>query len=115
MKNSVFIIGGSAYNIVDPTIKRLGLASRVLEEKGIPERANDFRELFNGMEKKTLCDVLSILISGDCSLAGELAQGEKKELIEPLCAIYENAALRIKQCVHTARHICMLCAKQKPQ
>lgn len=115
MKNSVFIIGGSAYNIVDPTIKRLGLASRVLEEKGIPERANDFRELFNGMEKKTLCDVLSILISGDCSLADELAQGEKNELIEPLCAIYEDMTQRMTQCIRAAKRICMLCAKQKIQ
>ena len=65
------------------------MACKEIETEGISEGAADFQEMFNGMKKESLCKVLSLLISGDTSLVNELAQGEKNELIEPLCAIYE--------------------------
>lgn len=88
--NRAFIIGGRAYNIAAPTVKRISLACKEMESEGIPEGAFDFQEIFNGMKKETLCKVLSLLISGDTSLVNELTQGEKDELMEPLCAIYEG-------------------------
>ena len=111
----VFIIGGCAYNIAAPTIKRISLACKEMESEEIPEGASDFQEMFNGMKKETLCKVLSLLISGDTSLVNELAQGEKDELIEPLCAIYEDIEKDMKRIRQISKQICLLCAKPKVQ
>lgn len=113
--NRVFIIGGRAYNIAAPTIKRISLACKEMEAERIPEGSSDFQEIFNGMKKETLCKVLSLLISGDTSLVNELAQGEKDELIEPLCAIYEDIEKDMKEIRQIAKQICLLCAKPKVQ
>lgn len=113
--NRVFTIGERAYNIADPTIRKFSLAGKEMETEEIPESPNDFREIFNGMKKETLCRVLSLLISGDNSLVDELAQGEKDELIEPLCAIYENAGKNMERIMKISRQISLLCAKPKIQ
>ena len=113
--NRVFTIGGRAYNIAAPTIKRISLACKEMESEGIPEGASDFQEMFNDMKKGTLCKVLSLLISGDYSLATELTQGAKDELIEPLCAIYEDIEKDMKGIRQMSRQICLLCAKPKVQ
>ena len=113
--NKVFTIGGRAYNIAAPTIKKLSLAGKEVETEEIPESATDFREIFNGMKKETLCRVLSLLISGDYSLSDELAQGEKDELIEPLCAIYEDAGKNVERIMKISKQISLLCAKPKIQ
>ncbi len=113
--NRVFTIGGRAYNITAPSIKRFSLAGKEMETEGIPEGASDFQEIFNGMQKETLCKVLSLLISGDTSLVNELAQGEKDELIEPLCAIYSGAEKNMKRIMQIARQICLLTAKPRIQ
>ena len=113
--NRVFIVGACAYNIAAPTIKRISLACKEMEAEGIPEGASDFQEMFNGMKKETLCKVLSLLISGDTSLVNELAQGEKDELIEPLCAIYEDIEKDMKRIRQISKQICLLCAKPKVQ
>lgn len=113
--NRVFTIGERAYNIANPTIRKFSLAGKEVETEEIPESATDFREVFNGMKKETLCRVLSILISGDNSLADELAQGEKDELIEPLCAIYEDAGKNMERIMKISRQISLLCAKPKIQ
>ena len=47
--NKVFTIGGRAYNIAAPTIRKFSLAGKEMETEEIPESANDFREIFNGM------------------------------------------------------------------
>lgn len=111
--NRVFIIGGRAYNIAAPTVKRISLACKEMESEGISEGAFDFQEMFNGMKKETLCKVLSLLISGDTSLVNELAQGEKNELIEPLCAIYEGIEKDMEGIRQISKQICLLCAKPK--
>ena len=113
--NRVFTIGERAYNIANPTIRKFSLAGKEVETEEIPESATDFREVFNGMKKETLCKVLSLLISGDYSLATELTQGEKDELIEPLCAIYEDIEKDMKGIRQMSRQICLLCAKPKVQ
>ena len=86
-----------------------------MESEGIPEGASDFQEMFNDMKKETLCKVLSLLISGDTSLVNELAQGEKNELIEPLCAIYEDIEKDMKGIRQMSRQISLLCAKPRIQ
>ncbi len=111
--NKTFIIGRCAYNIAAPTIKRISLACKEMEAEGIPEGAFDFQEIFNGMKKETLCKVLSLLISGDTSLVNELAQGEKDELIEPLCAIYEDIEKDMKRIRQISERLCSLCANPK--
>lgn len=111
--NRAFIIGGRAYNIAAPTIKRISLACKEMESEGIPEGASDFQEMFNGMKKETLCKVLSLLISGDTSLVSELAQGEKDELIEPLCTIYEAMEKDMKRIRQMSERLCSLCANPK--
>ena len=111
--NRVFIIGGRAYNIAAPTVERISLACKEMETEGISEGASDFREIFNGMKKESLCKVLSLLISGDSSLVNELAQGEKNELIEPLCAIYADEERNMKRMRQISEPICLLCAKPK--
>ena len=113
--NRVFIIGGRAYNITAPSVKRISLACKEMETEEIPEGAANFREIFNGMKKETLCKVLSLLISGDTSLVNELAQGEKDELIEPLCVIYEAMEKNMKGIRQISKQICLLCAKPKVQ
>lgn len=113
--NRVFTIGGRAYNIAAPTIKKFSLACKAMETEEIPESATDFREIFNGMKKETLCKVLSLLISGDDSLTDELAQGEKNELIEPLCSIYEDAAKSMERMMQISKQISLLIAKPKIQ
>ncbi len=113
--NRVFTIGERAYNIINPTIRKFSLAGKEVETEKIPEGATDFREIFNGMKKETLCRVLSLLISGDYSLSDELAQGEKDELIEPLCAIYESMEKDMKRIRQISKQICLLCAKPKVQ
>lgn len=113
--NRVFIIGGRAYNIAAPTVKRISLACKEMESEEIPEGAFDFQEIFNDMKKETLCKALSLLISGDTSLVNELAQGEKDELIEPLCAIYEDIEKDMKRIRQISKQICLLCAKPKVQ
>lgn len=111
--NRVFTIGGRAYNITAPSIKRFSLAGKEMETEGIPEGTSDFQEIFNGMKKETLCKVLSLLISGDYSLATELTQGEKDELIEPLCAIYEDIEKDMKRIRQMSERLCSLCANPK--
>lgn len=111
--NRVFIIGGRAYNIAAPTVKRISLACKEMESEEIPEGAFDFQEIFNGMKKETLCKVLSLLISGDTSLVSELAQGEKDELIEPLCTIYEAMEKDMKRIRQMSERLCSLCANPK--
>lgn len=111
--NRIFVIGGCAYNIAAPTVKRISLACTEMESEGIPEGAVGFREIFNGMKKESLCKVLSLLISGDTSLVNELAQGEKNELIEPLCAIYEAMEKDMKRIRQISKQICSLCANPK--
>jgi len=113
--NRVFTIGERAYNIANPTIRKFSLAGKEVETEEIPESATDFREVFNGMKKETLCKVLSLLISGDYSLATELTQGEKDELMEPLCAIYEDIEKDMKRIRQISKQICLLCAKPKVQ
>lgn len=111
--NKIFTIGGRAYNIAAPTIKRISLACKEIKSEEIPEGASDFQEMFNGMKKESLCNVLSLLISGDYSLVTELAQGEKNELIEPLCAIYESMEKDMKRIGQISKQICSLCANPK--
>lgn len=111
--NRVFTIGGRAYNITAPSIKRFSLAGKEMETEGIPEGTSDFQEIFNGMKKETLCKVLSLLISGDTSLVSELAQGEKDELIEPLCTIYEAMEKDMKRIRQMSERLCSLCANPK--
>lgn len=113
--NRVFTIGGRAYNIATPTIKRISLAGKEIETEEIPEGAADFQEIFNGMKKETLCKVLSLLISGDYSLVTELTQGEKDELIEPLCTIYADEERNMKRSVQISRQIGLLTSKPKVQ
>lgn len=113
--NRVFTIGGRAYNIAAPTIKRISWACKEMEAEGIPEGASDFQEMFNGMKKESLCKVLSLLISGDYSLVTELAQGEKDELVEPLCVIYEDREKDMERIMQIARQICLLTAKPRIQ
>ena len=113
--NRVFTIGGRAYNIAAPTIKRISLACKEMKSEEIPEGVFDFQEIFNGMKKETLCKVLSLLISGDYSLATELTQGEKDELMEPLCAIYEDIEKDMKRIRQISKQICLLTAKPRIQ
>lgn len=86
-----------------------------MESEEIPEEAFGFREIFNGMKKEILCKVLSLLISGDYSLATELTQGERDELMEPLCTIYEAMEKDMKRIRQISKQICLLCAKPKVQ
>lgn len=113
--NRIFTIGKRVYNIINPTIRKFSLAGKEVETEKIPEGATDFREIFNGMKKETLCRVLSLLISGDYSLSDELAQGEKDELIEPLCAIYEDAGKNMERIMKISKQISLLCAKPRIQ
>lgn len=111
--NRVFTIGGRAYNIAAPTIKRISLACKEIKSEEIPEGASDFQEMFNGMKKESLCNVLSLLISGDYSLVTELAQGERDELMEPLCVIYEDIEKDMKRIRQMSERLCSLCANPK--
>lgn len=111
--NRVFTIGGRAYNITAPSIKRFSLAGKEMETEGIPEGTSDFQEIFNGMQKETLCKMLSCIIAGDHSLVKELSYGEKDELIEPLCTIYEAMEKDMKRIRQMSERLCSLCANPK--
>ena len=111
--NRVFTIGGRAYNITAPSIKRFSLAGKEMETEGIPEGTSDFQEIFNGMQKETLCKMLSCIIAGDHSLFKELSNGEKDELIEPLCTIYEAMEKDMKRIRQMSERLCSLCANPK--
>ena len=111
--NRVLTIGGRAYNITAPSIKRVSLAGKEMETEGIPEGTSDFQEIFNGMQKETLCKMLSCIIAGDHSLVKELSYGEKDELIEPLCTIYEAMEKDMKRIRQMSERLCSLCANPK--
>lgn len=114
--NRVFIIGGRSYNVAEPTIKKLSLAGKHLEKE--IEKVNNkdtFEEIFNEISNETLCKVLSCLISGDLSLVKELSFGEKNELVEPLCVIYEDREKDMERIMQIARQICLLTAKPRIQ
>ena len=91
------------------------MAGKEFKKEEISENAVSFGAIFNGMKKETLCKALSLLISGDYSLADELAQGGKEELVEPLCAIYADAGKGMKKLMQISRQICFLIAKPKIQ
>lgn len=109
--NKVYIIGGRAYNISSPSIRKFSLAGKEFQTEEIATGVNSFREIFDGMEKETLCKALSCLISGDLSLADDLSHGEKQELIEPLCTIYTESEKAFKRMSRIAESVCMLTAK----
>lgn len=50
--NKVYIIGGRAYNISSPSIRKFNLAGKEFQTEGIATCENGFREIFDGMEKK---------------------------------------------------------------
>ena len=111
--NKVYIIGGRAYNISSPSIRKFNLAGKEFQTEGIATCENGFREIFDGMGKETLCKALSCLISGDLSLADDLSHGERQELVEPLCTIYTEAEKNFKRMSQIAERICLLAAKTK--
>lgn len=106
------VIGGRAYHILPPTIKKIAQAAFYLSDM---QEANTIKGLFQSIgNPKPLCCALSCMIKGDESLAGELMDGTMDEITDALEVAYSLASVEnFWKLSALARNVASLTAKQR--
>lgn len=106
------IVGGKAYYIPPPTIKRIAQAAYYLSDI---QEGKTLRDMFMSVENmKCVCDALSCFIAGNESLTEELMEGTIQEVSEALEAAYNLLSVEnFYKLSALARNVANLTAKQK--
>ena len=106
------VVGGHAYHIMPPTIKRIAQAAYYLSDV---EDAETLREMFMTIGKlELICSALSCFIQGDDSLCEELMNGTVDELSEALETAYSLVSVEnFLRLSALARNVANLTAKQR--
>lgn len=106
------VIGGRAYHILPPTIKRLAQAAYYLSDMGEAETLKGL--LMSVGNPEPLCNALSCLIGGDLSLRDDLMEGTMAEVADAMEVAYSLASVEnFWKLSALARNVASLTAKQR--
>ena len=106
------IVGGHAYHILPPTIRRIAQAAYYLSDM---QEANTLKELLLSVGKpEPICKALSCMIRGDESLCDDLKEGTMEEITDALNVAYSLASVEnFWKLSALARNVASLTAKQR--
>lgn len=106
------VVGGKAYAVMPPTIKKLAGAGYWLSDINKGESVKDILLSLN--DAKKLANALSWFIQGDESLAEELSNGTLDELADGLEAAYSLLSTKdFLRLSALARNVAILTARQR--
>lgn len=106
------IIGGKAYHILPPTIKKIAQAAYYLSDM---EDGKTLREVLLSIgSPESLCKALSCMIRGDDSLYEDIMEGTLDEVTDALEVAYSLASVEnFWKLSALARNVASLTAKQR--
>ena len=106
----IIIINGCSFNLKAIKVKNFVLAEECL---GDFTNKEDVNEMLAEKDKKTLCDAISLLFVGDCSLSDALCEGTKDDAIEALKQIALYYQSLFKHASLIAKNVSLMAAKPK--